>query len=128
VLRLQFKIVVSFFAGVLLLAYTLPYLHQVASDWESLLAQCIPALLHQSREEDGMRADIAPDLMVLWHDLLLTSMDADLEVGLSISPALDFPAVSVLLNPSESLWARPPPAGLSTTGMSLGFSNSYIET
>jgi len=124
VLRLQFKIVVSFFAGLLLLAYTLPYLHQVASDWESLLAQCIPALLHQSREEDGLRVDIAPDLMVLGHDLLSGCATANLEGRLVVPPVSDFPTQSFLSNPPESLWARPPPAGLSTTGMPLGFSNS----
>lgn len=120
-LRLQFKIVVSFFAGLLLLAYTLPYLHQAASNWESLLAQCIPALLHQSREDDGLRADIAPDLMVLWHGVLLTGPDATLGGRLFVLTASEAPVFSNVSNPSESLWARPPPSELSCTGMTLGW-------
>ncbi len=120
-LRLQFKIVVSFFVGLLLLAYTLPYLHQAASSWESLLAQCIPALLHQSREEDGLRVDIAPELMGLWHDLLLTGPEGNLGGRMVVPTASETSLLSYLSNPSESLWARPPPSNLSPTGMTLGW-------
>ncbi len=120
-LRLQFKIVVSFFAGLLLLAYTLPYLHQAASNWENLLAQCIPALLHQTREDDGVRADIAPDLIVLWHYVLLMGLDANSNGRLIVPTALEASLFSSLINPSESLWARPPPSELSPTGMTLGW-------
>lgn len=106
-LRLQFKLVIGFFAGLLLLAYTLPYMHEVASGWEGLLAKCIPGLMQYTRDELGATSKGNPDI-VPWHDSMAGALGLDQAKTGQIVPESIFPSGSKL-KLSGSFWARPPP-------------------
>lgn len=100
----------GFFAGLLLAAYALPYLHRVACGWERLLSKCIPSILQYSRDEE---ADFAKTFAepIGGPDFLFEG--GKITVCPVLTSTTEVCYCSVLpLNFAATVWARPPPGQL----------------